>query len=168
MGDPIRGHISVGSRIKKDGVSKEMYDQYLKLLKDQSDFKVTEHTSLDVALLVFLINMGDYVNDKIYDQFLLFARLARACYHEHGDEVHKAIFSKKDQGPFQIKEFNSHHVKYFPLVSDFFIRFYVPETDSKDAKEANLSLTEAITYDFCRWLLQNKLTHIQVKMTRKV
>ena len=41
LGDPIKGHISVGSRIKKDGVSKEMYDQYLKLLKDQSDFKVT-------------------------------------------------------------------------------------------------------------------------------
>lgn len=104
----------------------------------------------------------------MYDQFLMFARLARACFYEHGDEVHKAIFAKKDQGPFQVKEFDLHHVKYFPMVSDFLIRFYLPETDNKDTHDANLSLMEVITYDFCSWLLNNKLTNIKVNMSERI
>lgn len=115
-----------------------------------------------------MINIGDIVNDKIYDQFLAFARLARACFYEHGEELHKVIFSKKDQGPFQIKEFDLRQVKYFPMVSDFFIRFYIPETETKDTHEVNLSLMEVITYDFCNWLLINKLTSIKVNMNQKI
>lgn len=99
---------------------------------------------------------------------MTFARLARACFYEHGEEVHKAIFSKKDQGPFQMKEFDLHHVKYFPMISDFLIRFYIPETDHKDAHEVNLSLMEVITYDFCNWLLLNKLTSIKVNMNERI
>lgn len=48
------------------------------------------------------------------------------------------------------------------------IRFYVPEVDSKEAKEANLSLMEIITYDFCGWLNKLKLTNIKVSLSRNV
>lgn len=117
---------------------------------------------------MFLVNIGDLVNDKVYEQFLFFAKLARACYYEHGDEIFRAMYSKKDQGPFQIKEFNACQVKYFPLIADFLIRFYIPETEGKDSKESNLSLMEVLAYDFCHWLSQQKLTTIKVTMSRKV
>lgn len=67
-----------------------------------------------------------------------------------------------------MKEFDLHHVKYFPMISDFLIRFYIPETDHKDAHEVNLSLMEVITYDFCNWLLLNKLTSIKVNMNERI
>ena len=50
-------------------------------------------------------------------------------------------------------------------MADFFIRFYVPEVDSK---EANPSLMEMITYDFCSWLNKLKLTSIKVSLSRNV
>jgi len=59
-------------------------------------------------------------------------------------------------------------LKYFPLVSDFFVRFYLPGTDNKDTKEANPSLMEVIVYDFCTWLNSLKLTNIKVFLTRNV
>ena len=37
-----------------------------------------------------------------------------------------------------MKDFNNQYIKYFPLVSDFLLRFYIPET--RDTKDANLSL----------------------------
>lgn len=118
--------------------------------------------------MLFLLNMGELINDKVYDQFLIFARLARSCFYEHGEELYRAVFSKKDAGPFQLKEFSLHQVKYFPLVSDFLIRFYIPEGENKDSKEANLSLMELITYDFCSWLSKRQLTNITVSLTRSV
>jgi hypothetical protein len=50
-----------------------------------------------------LINVGEIANDKVYEQFLIFAKMARTCFAEHGEEVHRTLFSKKDQGPFQLK-----------------------------------------------------------------
>jgi hypothetical protein len=44
----------------------------------------------------------------------------------------------------------------------------VPEVDTKEAKEANLSLMEIITYDFCSWLNKLKLTNIKVSLSRNV
>ena len=43
------------------------------------------------------------MNDKVYEQFLIFAKIARACFYEHGEELYRAVFSKKDSGPFQLK-----------------------------------------------------------------
>ncbi len=37
-----------------------------------------------------------------------------------------------------MKDFNTLHTKYFPLVSDFLLRFYIPET--RETKDANISL----------------------------
>jgi hypothetical protein len=108
------------------------------------------------------------VSDKVYEQFVYFAKLARSCFAEHGEDVHRAIYAKKNTGPFQLKEFHPGQVKYFPLVVDFFVRFYLPDTDSKEAKEANQSLMEVIAYDFCKWLSKSELTKIKVNMSRAV
>jgi hypothetical protein len=78
------------------------------------------------------------------------------------------MFSKKDQAQILLKEFQPGQVKYFPMVSDFFIRSYVPETDTKEAKEANPSLMEILVQDFCQFLQKLKLTNIRVTSTREV
>ena len=57
-------------------------------------------------------------------------------------------------------------VKAFPIVADFMLKFYITATDTKDSKEANVSMMEAIMNDFCRWLYQLKLTNIKVNPTR--
>jgi hypothetical protein len=67
-----------------------------------------------------------------------------------------------------MKDFNSQYLKYFPMVSDFLLRFYIPETESKDTKEANLSLMEIITFDFCNWLNKRKLTQIKIALGRDI
>lgn len=67
-----------------------------------------------------------------------------------------------------MKEFNNQYLKYFPLVSDFLLRFYIPETENKDTKEVNLSLMEIIIYDFCNWLNKRKLTQIKIALGRDV
>jgi len=67
-----------------------------------------------------------------------------------------------------MKDFNIQFVKYFPLVSDFFIRFYIPYSDNKDIKEANLAIMEIITYDFCNWLHKSGLTNIKIELLRDV
>lgn len=70
-----------------------------------------------------------------------------------------------------MKDFNIQYLKYFPMVSDFLIRFYIPETESKETKEtkeANLSLMEIITYDFCNWLNKRKLTNIKIALSRDI
>lgn len=40
---------------------------------------------IDLILTIYLLNIGEYVNDKLYDYYLIFAKLARNCYHEHGE-----------------------------------------------------------------------------------
>ena len=157
----------MNARIKKDGVPKEIYEQYV-LLTKQHEFKLSEHCSLDLALALFLINMGEHVNDKVYDQFLIFARLARACFFEFGEELYRAVFAKKETGPFQLKDFSLQYARYFPLVADFFVRYYLAEIDNKDRAEANRSLMEVIVYDFCNWLKIRKLTNLKVSFTRTV
>jgi len=67
-----------------------------------------------------------------------------------------------------MKDFNGQFLKYFPIVSDFLLRFYIPETETKDRKEANLSLMEIIIYDFCNWLNKRKLTQIKIALGRDV
>ena len=54
------------------------------------------------------------------------------------------------------------------MISDFLIRFYIPQTEPRDAKEANLALMEIITYDFCNWLNKSKLTNIKIALSRDV
>ena len=41
-------------------------------------------------------------------------------------------------------------------------------SESKDAKEANASLMELITHDFCNWLFQKKMTSIKVELSRDI
>jgi hypothetical protein len=85
--------------------------------------------------------VGFHVNDKIYDQFLSFARIARNCFSEHGEEIYRAYFSKKDfDGAFYLPSFSVHEVRYFPIVSDFIIQVYIPYTEQRDGKEINMSL----------------------------
>lgn len=79
----LAGSVPLGSRIRKEVLPKETYDCYLLLMKEK-EARLQPTSSLDLALTVYLINVGQHVNDKIYEQFLLFARIARNCFNEHG------------------------------------------------------------------------------------
>ena len=80
MGDIGKGTVPVSSRVKKDLLSKDFYEQYTQMIK-QHEIKLTDQSSLEMTLLVFLINMGEIVNDKVYEQYLFFAKLARGCFY---------------------------------------------------------------------------------------
>jgi len=73
------GRVSLSSRIKKETVPKELYECYSQLIKDQQ-CKLTRKSSLDLVLAVYLLNVGKFVNDKLFDHFLLFVRIVRSCY----------------------------------------------------------------------------------------
>jgi hypothetical protein len=85
LGDVVEGKVALSSRIKKDQVPKEVFDSYLSLMRLGGEVKLHSTSSLDLALAVFLLNVGEHVSDKIYEQFLLFARIARGCFFEHGE-----------------------------------------------------------------------------------
>ena len=84
MGEIAKGSVALHARVKKDSVPKDMYEQYLQIIK-QHEFNLTEQSTIDLALLIFLINIGDITFDKVYEQFQIFARLARACFYDHGE-----------------------------------------------------------------------------------
>ena len=48
------------------------------------------------------------------------------------------------------------------------MRFYLEQNELKEIKEANLSMMEVITFDFCKWLSHLKLTNIRAKMNKEV
>ena len=91
------------------------------------EFTLNDQSPLDLALLIYLINVGEITNEKVYEQFQIFAKLAKNCFVENGEEVYKAVFMKKNQGPFQLKDFYVSQVKYFPVIIDFFLRYYVTQ-----------------------------------------
>lgn len=96
-----------------------------------------------------------------------FARIARSCFHDHGDEVYRAYFSKKDLGgAFTLPTFSINEVKYFPIVSDFIIQIYIPYTELKEGREINMSLMELLVFDFCNWLYLHKLTMIKTSLSK--
>jgi hypothetical protein len=96
---------------------------------------------------------------------LLFARIARGCFYEHGDEVHKVYFSKGGPGPFQLATFNYQEVKYFPIICDFAVQCYIPVTYG-EGKDVNASLMELMLFDFCNWLYLRKLTPIRTSFAK--
>jgi hypothetical protein len=63
--------------------------------KQQQEIKLTPKSPLDLVLTVYLLNVGEFINEKMYDYYLIFAKLARGCYLEYGEEVYKNCFSKK-------------------------------------------------------------------------
>jgi hypothetical protein len=158
--------VAVTGRVKKDLVAKEVFESYLWLMR-QGEVKLHHTSSLDLALAVFLLNVGEHVNDKIYEQFLLFARIARGCFHEHGEEVHKAYFSRAGAGPFQLAQFSLLEVKYFPIICDFAVQCYIPATFGEGGREVNASLMELMLFDFCNWLYQRRLTPIRTSFARE-
>ena len=62
--------------------------------------------------------------------------------------------------------------KLAPIVSDFFIRFYLP-VELKDATQELKALMQLMLYDFCKWMANKKLSIVKVtlkpeyKMPRK-
>jgi hypothetical protein len=65
------------------------------LVKQQQEIKLTPKSSLDLVLTVYLVNVGEFINEKMYDYYVIFAKLARGCYYEHGEEIYRNGFSKK-------------------------------------------------------------------------
>jgi hypothetical protein len=118
-------------------------------------------------LVVYLLNLGEHVNEKVYEQFVFFAKIAKNSYAEHGDEVHKASFSKRDTGPFVLSNFAANEVKHFPIMCDFIINSYIPITFEKELKEINISLMELLIFDFCNWLFLKKLTPIATSFAKE-
>jgi hypothetical protein len=84
LGDVAEGKVALSSRIKKIKSPKKS-SRYLSLMRQGDEVKLNSTPSLDLALAVFLLNHGEHVSDKIYEQFLLFARIARGCFFEHGE-----------------------------------------------------------------------------------
>jgi hypothetical protein len=75
--------------------------------------------------------MGEYLSEKVYEQLLFMARIARNSYHEHGEEVFKALFTRRDRAPFDLTSFSTSEVKYFPIICEFLIQCYIPVTFEK-------------------------------------
>jgi hypothetical protein len=73
------GSVAAGGRVRKEMVPKELYDCYCNLMKQQ-DIHITKTSSLDAVLVAYLFGVGEYVNEKLYDHYLLFVKLVRSCY----------------------------------------------------------------------------------------
>lgn len=155
------GTVPLHARIKKDALPKEMGECYGALLKQQ-DCKLTPRSSLDLVLTVYLLNVGEYVNDKLFDHYLMFARLVRSCFHDCAEEVYRQCFAA--QATPASPAFSLAECRFFPIICDFLLRYYLP---TSDYKELNLSLIELMLYDFCRWMLRNALTHVKVQLKKE-
>jgi hypothetical protein len=83
LGEAAVGRVALAARLKKELVAKEVYENYLWLMR-QSEVKLHSSSPLDLVLAVFLLNVGEHINEKTYEQFLLFARIVRGCFVEHG------------------------------------------------------------------------------------
>lgn len=115
----------MGVRIKKEQLPKEICECYAGMLKQQ-ECKLAGSCSLDMALAVYLLNAGEFVGERVYEYYLLFARAARGCFYEHGEEIYKAYHSGKQNIPPFTGELSD-----FPTVAEFLICHYLPETEGK-------------------------------------
>lgn len=157
------GSVPLALRIRKESIPKEIYDCYNSLMKNQS-FELTKNSSPDLVLTIYLLNVGEYVNEKLYDHFLFFAKILRNCYFEHGEEVYRMCFSQKE-GPgvvAYLPNFCLEECKYIPIVCDFMVRCYIPF----DYKDANLSLMELMLFDFCNWMRKRGLTYVVTTLNK--
>jgi hypothetical protein len=159
------GSVSIHSRFRKDHIPKEIYEHYQQLAKTP-EVHLEKTSSLDLLLALYLFNLGEYINDKLYDHYLLFSKLLRSCFLEHGEEVFRACFSKPESPPF-LSEFTPGEVQYVPIICDYMLRYYIPHLEAaKEAKDVNLSLMELMLSDFCSWLFKKKLTPIKVTLKK--
>jgi hypothetical protein len=161
------GSVPIQFRIRKENLPKEVYDCYVAIMKHQ-DCKLNKNSTLEQALTVYLLNVGDYVNDKVFDYYVIFAKIARNCFHDCGEELYRACFHKKDSGPLHLPSFSNSEVGYFPIVSDFLIKHYLPTQEfNKENRDLIVRMVELITSDFCSWLYRRKLTTIKIKLMRE-
>ena len=94
------GSVPLGSRLRKDIVPKEIYECYHALMKEK-EVRLNSSSSVDLAFTIYLLNVGFHINDKLYENYVAFARAARSCFYEYGEEVFRAYFSRHSQGgPF--------------------------------------------------------------------
>jgi hypothetical protein len=98
--DEAAGSVPLGSRVRKDGLPKEIYECYHALMKEK-EVRLSSSSSIELALTIYLLNVGFHVSDKLYENYLAFARVARSCFYDYGEEVFRAYFSRHNQGgPF--------------------------------------------------------------------
>ena len=158
------GQVPLNSRIKRENVPKEVYECYMALMKEK-EIRLTGSSSLDLVLVVFLLNIGEFVNDKIFEQYLLFSKAARGAFCDHGEEVYRYFFVQRSP-PFPLKGFAAGEVAFFPVVADFLVSLYVPKVYPVmgDGREVNLSTIELHTFEFCSWLHKQKMTQIRIEL----
>ena len=72
-------------------------ESFNNLVKMQ-EFQLTKRSSLDLVLTVFLLNVGEHVGERLYEYYLIFAKLCRNCYMELGEEVFRACFKQPSSG----------------------------------------------------------------------
>ena len=77
--------------------------------------------------------------------------------------MYNKCFSKKEGGLCYIPNFQVDKVKYFPLIRDFYVRFFLPYEYS----ELNHNLMELILTDFCTWLSKRKCTFIEIVLNKE-
>lgn len=162
LDDNHLGSVSVHARFRKDLMPREIVQCYQALLK-QSEVHVSKNSSLDMLLVIFLFNVGEYVHEKLYDHYVLFARLLRGCYIQYGSQVFRSCFAKKEG-----QAFDGSKVRYVPIICDCLLRYYIPYSDhSKDYRDVNLSLMELILSDFCGWLFKKRFSNIKVTLKKQ-
>lgn len=76
-------------------------------------------------MVAFLYGVGEHVNEKLYEHYLLFAKLVRNCFYEHGEEVYRACFTNKEKMGL-IENFTVAEVQFFPIICDCLMRYYIP------------------------------------------
>ncbi len=85
--------------------------------------------------------MGGFINDKLYEQLLFFARSVRHCYLEHGDEIYRGYYARKDcEGSLNIDGFNHSELRFFPIVADFYLQCFLPLMEHREGKKVSRSL----------------------------
>lgn len=154
----VRGHVPSANRICDDTLNKDTFTAFLAVIKNLP-INLYKKSALDSVLVVFLLNVGEYVCESFYQVYLKFVKWFRACYYDHGGEIFEAYDRVTAYGDNKIRNFSSEECKNAPLIADFFIRFFLP-TEESDPNM--LTLFQHITYDFCHWMLEKKLTSLEL------
>ena len=93
---------------------------------------LSRNTPIDTVLVLYLLAVGRLVSEPLYVYYGTFAKLFRNCFYEHIEEIYSSCF-QNEYGE-KIPPLNIEECKLAPIISDFFIRFYLP-VELKDATQ---------------------------------
>ena len=108
-------------RILKVLIGKEIWEYFCEICSSSSiDITLDKSSSLNLALIIYLLGAGQHISYSLIKHYNVFARLFRNCFYHHAAEISDFCFKR------EIKEIDIEECRMAPVISDFFIRFYVP------------------------------------------